>query len=326
MGVKFTLDGARLCNKDKTQTHAKQLPQMCSTMRSFLHTDLTSHTVCLNPPFRTRIIQQCLTHFAACKRTDPRHTSLCILLPAWHNAKWLPLTQNMRIVKEYPAGTQLFDSGQPALPYAVHAYYDGPEENPEPLTLAAIGPGAMRLQAKIAGAKGVAIPDSQASHCFLHKSFATEHQLAIDKTTQDPVHLANNATCTTEGTCTFQLQLGKHTETITAYVLPDLLPGVQLILGQTWLTKNRVMLDFAKMRCTVQPHLKKIMVTPITSPPSLPSSEPVPLISFCAARLARVHHHHVQASKESTEKGLQRCAHYHQRNTIWGDKVEHTKW
>ena len=107
LGVKFTLDGARLCNKDKTQTHAKQLPQMCSTMRSFLHTDLTSHTVCLNPPFMTRIIQQCLTHFAACKRTDPRHTSLCILLPAWHNAKWLPLTQNMRIIKEYPAGTQL---------------------------------------------------------------------------------------------------------------------------------------------------------------------------------------------------------------------------
>ena len=98
LGVKFTLDGARLCNKDKTQTHAKQLPQMCSTMRSFLHTDLTSHTVCLNPPFRTRIIQQCLTHFAACKRTDtPTCASYYLpdtMLSGYHSPKTSASSKN----------------------------------------------------------------------------------------------------------------------------------------------------------------------------------------------------------------------------------------
>ena len=110
----------------------------------------------------------------------------------------------------------------------------------------------MRLTARISGVTGVMAPDSQASHCFIHKDFATAHGIIVSKT-QTTVHLANDVSCTTEGTCTVTVRFHQHkkTHTVQAYALACLLPGVDLILGQDWLTKYKVKLDFEKMLCTV---------------------------------------------------------------------------
>ena len=92
-----------------------------------------------------------------CKVKDPEHTSLCVVLPLWAKAKW---NKYMQIIKEYPAGTQVFTvpdglparKALPGVPWPVRVYYDTPAKPgavSQP-TLASIGPTAMRLAVQIA--------------------------------------------------------------------------------------------------------------------------------------------------------------------------------
>ena len=218
-----------------------------------------------------------------CKVKDPEHTSLCVVLPLWAKAKW---NKYMQIIKEYPAGTQVFTvpdglparKALPGVPWPVRVYYDTPAKPgavSQP-TLASIGPTAMRLAVQIAGAKGIATPDSQASHCLVHKDSAKKNVITVAGNTQ--VQLANSVACTTAGTCTVTLQLDSQARTeVKAFVLDALIPGVDLILGHDWLSKNKVKLDFENMTCTVngQSH------TPMQSETDQEGPTPEETISFC---------------------------------------------
>ena len=252
--VQFTLDAC--CNADGNN---KQLsPYAAHTLR----TDLSGHAVWLHPPFRTRPFQQMLQHYLECKAKDPEHTSMCVVLPLWAEAKRNKYIENMQIIKEYPVGTQMFTvpdglaarKALPGVPWPVRVYYDAPAKPgavSQP-TLASIGPAAMRLAVQIAGEKGIAAPDSQASHCFVHKDFAKRNGIRVTGS-DTQVQLANSVACTTAGTCIDRLKLGSQARTheIKAFVLDALIPGVDFILGQDWLAKNKEKLDFENMTCTV---------------------------------------------------------------------------
>ena len=117
----------------------------------------------------------------------------------------------MQIIKEYPVGTQMFTvpdglaarKALPGVPWPVRVYYDAPAKPgavSQP-TLASIGPAAMRLAVQIAGEKGIAAPDSHASHCFVHKDFAKRNGIRVTGS-DTQVQLANSVACTTAGTCT----------------------------------------------------------------------------------------------------------------------------
>ena len=89
--------------------------------------------------------------------------------------------------------------------------------------------------------------------------------------------------CTTAGTCTVRLKLGSQARTyeIKAFVIDALIPGVDFILGQDWLAKNKVKLDFENMTCTVngQSH------TPIESKKDQAGPTPEETICFCTQAL-----------------------------------------
>ena len=147
---------------------------------------------------RTRPVQQMLQHYLECKAKDPEHTSMCVVLPLWAEAKWNKYIENMQIIKEYPVGTQMFTvpdglaarKALPGVPWPVRVYYDAPAKPgavSQP-TLASSGPVAMRL---IAGEKGIAAPDSHASHYFVHKDFAKRNGITVTGS-DTQVQLANS--------------------------------------------------------------------------------------------------------------------------------------
>ena len=62
--------------------------------------------VWLNVPFRRA--GKFLRHYLECKERAPAQTSAVIVLPKWENKPWWQMTQGLRLLKTYPAGTQLF--------------------------------------------------------------------------------------------------------------------------------------------------------------------------------------------------------------------------
>ena len=277
--VSFTIDGA--CKSDGGN---KQIPGFTS---DFLHAQLAGHTVWLQPPFRVRVVKRMLRHYFQCKQLNPEYTSLCIVLPVWQGSQWHDLIRDMQIVKEYPAGTPVFTAGGIDLlrqPWPVRVYYDAPSKPQMPVqpSIAVLCPVAMRLAVKISGARGVAAPDSQASHCFISKEYAALHGLCISSASSTAVQLANQTACVTEGTCAVEVKLGKCAQlhTINAYVLPALMPGVDIILGQDWLEEHRVKLDFESMTCIVD----GLAVQPVFSD-QVAVPTPAQAICFCTPLL-----------------------------------------
>lgn len=108
----------------------------CSPINSFLETDVSGHTVWLNPPFDK--VRDFLQHYLLCKATKPCSTSACIVLPDWQfDATVNSWLSNMQAIKRYSRGTKLFSAPDPTkpggrkrlpgIPWSVTVYYDPPK-------------------------------------------------------------------------------------------------------------------------------------------------------------------------------------------------------
>ena len=96
----FTLDGA--CDEEGTNSH---LPRWCSKSDSFLEKDLQGERVWLNPPFRQA--GTFLAHYLEQKETYPELEGMFVL-PYKPTASWWHLVKDMKQVRYFSAGTQLF--------------------------------------------------------------------------------------------------------------------------------------------------------------------------------------------------------------------------
>jgi hypothetical protein len=103
--------------------------------RSFLEEDIRGKKIYLNPPFKSA--KKFLNHYHEAKADDPSTTGLFIL-PYEPNANWWELTEGMKLVRSWRAGTQLFTlptsvPGERRVlgvcPFDVVAMYDGPESH-----------------------------------------------------------------------------------------------------------------------------------------------------------------------------------------------------
>jgi hypothetical protein len=83
-----------------------QVAKFYSSQKSFLKANVEGENVWLNAPFRRA--GTFLQHYLKNKERAPTQTCGVIVLPQWDNKPWWRLTQGFRLLRTYPAGTNLF--------------------------------------------------------------------------------------------------------------------------------------------------------------------------------------------------------------------------
>ena len=250
----FTFDAC--CNDSGDNALCKLF---ASPSASFLDTDISGHNVWLNPPFAK--IAQFVRHYLFCKAKSPSNTSACIMVPAWQgkHRKWL---HGMTLLHRYEQGHVLFHAPQlhggrsvlPGIPWPVEVWYDPPGRVVE-LDLQATStdqPLMFRFQARAAGCAAKVLLDSGASHNFVSAAFVRASALRITAPVQAyTVRLASGDTVPLQGQCTFKLSMQQFSGTVTALVMPEMLPQTDLILGDTWLRSEQAQLCYTTGTCTL---------------------------------------------------------------------------
>ena len=93
--------------------------------------------------------------------------------------------------------------------------------------------------------------DSGASQCFIGMDTVRKLKLALQPSHLKSVATAAGKTTQTLGSVTFPLQLDAIVLEVTAHVLPTFLTRIQLIIGEDWMEKHSVSLEYNPSRCTI---------------------------------------------------------------------------
>eukprot|EP00854_Cymbomonas_tetramitiformis_P001531 gene1531-biopygen1393 len=86
----------------------KHLSVYCTAEASAFDKDWTGHACSGNPPFEHDFILRCLQKAVRDYGSAPSSTKFLLVLPKWVTPSWWCLTDRFSVVKEYPAGVQLF--------------------------------------------------------------------------------------------------------------------------------------------------------------------------------------------------------------------------
>ena len=162
----------------------------CTDFRSkdndFCESDVRGRAIWCNPPFKSA--GKFIAHYLEQKQQEPYTTSACFVLPVRPDAPWWSLLKNMKRVRMWKAGTQLFtmppkQPGEPRrrkepCPFDVAVFYDGPTTLQKPQGTS----HAVQEQ------KPAIIIDSGASH---HMTPSKDYLCNMRKT---PVHLPSTVT------------------------------------------------------------------------------------------------------------------------------------
>jgi hypothetical protein len=254
MPQKFTMDA---CSNDSGDN------AMCTVFAcpsdSFLDKNVCGHTVWINPPFAK--ISQFVRHYLTCKARSPQNTSACILIPAWPG-KHRRLLQGMELMHRYERGHVLFSaprtdgsrSVMPGIPWPVEIWHD-PAGRVVPVALNAATaeqPLLFRYAARAAGRKATVLLDSGATHNFVSAAYAHASGLHVaPPTAAYTVRLASGETVALQGQCTFKVTVMEYSGTVTALVMPEMMPDTDLILGDEWLRSEKAQLCYDTATCTL---------------------------------------------------------------------------
>ncbi|NCU37174.1 retroviral-like aspartic protease, partial [Candidatus Falkowbacteria bacterium] len=194
------------------------------------------------------------------KQRSPYSTAAVVLVPRWEGG-WRRHLQGMRLLHSFSAGERVFAAVDsvgslhrlPGTPWPLDVYVD----LPQPGTACV---GAMQYSesdsfvftARFAGQAVKVMMDSGASDVFIAQSCVRTHKFAVSAPTLTHASTADGTPVKLAGACKGQLVLGDSRTHIQAHVMPDMMQGVDIILGMTWLQKHGAVLDCANMVCTLQ--------------------------------------------------------------------------
>jgi hypothetical protein len=136
----------------------------------------------------------------------------------------------------------------------------------------------MVFSARISGRREQALMDTGASHNFIAASFA--EMLGLKPAPAGPslsqVEVAGQTTLPIQGSVKVPLRIGALSDTVTALVIPDLIRGVALILGESWMIHRKADILFSSMKCTLtSPTGERLTLRPC----GLQNSEPQTLVA-----------------------------------------------
>jgi len=205
-----------------------------------------------------------VNHYMACKHDAPDDTSAILFVPAGRRTAILSKTLHyMRHIATYSEGTELLvDETGSALKStcAVHVYYDAPGIRREGLTVTD-NSLVFKLPGKAANIEATILVDSGASCNYVGESFLQNTRYKTQALTQPiEVEVADGTLVRTLGTCTIPVKLQSYKGQVTALVLPTIVPGIDLILGEQWLKAHKVTMDYEHTKLTVRSSKRRDIV------------------------------------------------------------------
>ena len=104
----------------------------------------------------------------------------------------------------------------------------------------------------ICGRPGVVLVDTGASAAFLSYDFAQRAHLPLKPCTLQSVTLADSQATPVLGQVMAPIKLGSYEAQVQAFVMPSVVEGVDLILGDSWLKQAGAVLDYTRMTLRVR--------------------------------------------------------------------------
>ncbi len=258
-GKTFSLDA---CADDRGDN--SQCPEFCCPADSFLVKDLAGHHVWLNAPFVG--LSQFVDRYLQQKGKHPE-VSACILVPC--RACDTPVHEklkHMQVIMQYEAGTTLFsapaDGGArrilPPCPFAVKVYYDAPAQVQHSFRACPDTRLAMIVEGQLSLTPATYLLDSGASTCFLSASLAKELQLVI-KPYEGNATTADGKSMPIVGTCSAHVKIQAYQGMI-SFLVCDMTDQFDVVLGDTWLSKNKAHLDYENRSCVLRRNSKHLTI------------------------------------------------------------------
>jgi hypothetical protein len=177
-----------------------------------------------------------------------------------------PLLKGMRVVAQGKKG--------PEVPYSYIAYHAPPQYHVT-FTQAFVNKTLkMVFNVVVHGTKGRALFDTGATHCFVRSSFLNSLGFKAHHSNVN-VQLADGQTMKAAGTAWLRVRLSSGcTEYRKLIVCDTLLDGVDLIMGQDFLSARGVILDYGTGTCFLRTHNHYTALpsaSPVGSGSALPS-------------------------------------------------------
>ena len=247
-----------------------------------LQSDLSGHTSLIFLP--SSQLLEAVRHYKNCKVRDGVNTAAVFVTPRHDLYRgrppppWYDYVKNMQKVREFK-GLRLADC---QVPWGLEVWYDPkwplpPVDLPgislacmvQPAVASALNStriDSMIFAAKIAGKNGLALIDSGASAVFLSDKFCQENAIQVQPSTDYTVTLAGNQQTSVVGQATVGISIGMNiSHAVSAYVMPELVNGVAIILGVAWMKKYKVDLLYSRGHCVVNSSRKgPVIIQPLT--------------------------------------------------------------
>jgi hypothetical protein len=191
--------------------------------------------------------------------------------------------KHMQRGPSYPPGADIIVDGHgKPIPtdFYVDTYIDKPGVRQE--SVASINPRlTFKYRGLYNGRTAEILLDSGATGCFVTSTFVQAANIKVDKSPRVcEIEVANGERILSAGLATARLSLDGYYGTVVAMVLPNAMPGTDVILGDDWLRANKAHLNYTTGLCTVRKGNRRVILTSSCWPPRLGTtgSEPEHLV------------------------------------------------
>lgn len=307
-GKPFTLDAAACDSGNNAHCAA-----FCSPSRSFLGKLHTGH-LWINAPFT--MLLEFAQHYMQCKQAAPS-TSACIVVPGFLLPVMRPFLKGMHILKTYRKGSVLFDaptlSGQRRAMTGVHwpvyvftdavppthvpanaagqkchplhnAVVHQPSDVPSVPAKVSSQPLTMLFEGLLNWQDSSVLLDSGASANFISQK-ALEKSKHLLHPTDATLELADGHTSKILGTATVNLRIGGFRSHVSCFVT-NLGTNFDIILGNTFLTDYKAVLNYHLGTCSLTHHAKSYTLRPLSYSGANSSSPCIDTVRPVAAPVA----------------------------------------
>lgn len=278
----------------------------CCPLEKLLEMDLSGEMVWIDVPNEHLYI--CLKHYTECKAKSPHTTGACIVVPQGVGPHSL-LLKGMQQIAAFERKDHMYSKD--SLPAAgaqasVAVYYDPPHHYQLNSASEHMGPVlTMTFAGKANQYNATIAMDSQASANFVSLSWINRAQITFKQQPAQGVQLADGHIAHTLGQVALRMHIGGWRETVTCNVLD--MKGFDIILGDSWLKANRVLMDFGTRSVMLYRRKKRITLRPIAQKKVLGKGENTANVMLLSAlQMKRVvkrcsHHFLVQVKRSDPE-------------------------
>ena len=265
-------------------------------LKEFMSDSLVGRHVLVNVSLG--YLKKAVARLKSVQTTDASCPTACFLVPECRSFN--TCTTDMSLLATFPGAqvynnpTRVTSSGwTPRLPTRVHLYYYGPPNLPPPPPFcevrAQVNRGStlcmqfdVRLGAKLGHAyfHVNALMDTGASHNFMHAKVVEALQLIMMPSPFCSSGLANGDTTPILGQCNIAIDIQGVADSLAVLIIPNMVPGTDIILGNNWAVQNGTVLDHTEQSCTIRslkrhyklyarnsPHWRASVVQALTLPP-----------------------------------------------------------